>query len=144
MDVLLTILRHLADQRNKWINDNQICFFDLHFSGLSVHSVYQDFHAKMLSKNIAAVLEFSVKSDIQSKSQHLKFDHQLNFAQTLSGLKNTIVLLFKRPYDVMVELAGKICKIYIQTTEPVRPGCKFPRRHHNKQARFFNEYKTVP
>jgi hypothetical protein len=114
------------------------------FSGKSVLSVYQDFHAKVLSKNIVAAVAGTTKSDIQKKSEHLKFVHQLNVAQALSRMKNTIVLFFKRSYDVMVEHVEKVRTIFIQTTESVRPDRKFPRRHRVKQARFFHELKTIP
>lgn len=112
-------------------------------SGKTIHSVYQDFHAKLFSKNLIAAVASTTKSEIQKKSEHLKFEHQLNFAQAIARMKNTIVLLFKRSYGDAVNFIEKIQTIFIQTTESVRPGRKFPRRHRVKQARFFNEYKTT-
>lgn len=113
------------------------------FSGKTVRSVYQDFHAKVFSKNLAAAIASTTKRAIQLKSAPLKFTHQINFAQALSKMKNTIVLLFKYSAKDVHALAEKIRTIFIQTTEPVRPGRKFPRRHRVKQRRFFYEYKTV-
>ena len=113
------------------------------FSGKSVHSVYQDFHAKVFSKNLTAVIATTTREEIIEKSRALKYDHQINFAQALSNMKDTIVLLFNRPMEMIGVLISKIRKIFIQTTEAVRPNRKFPRRHRVKQKRFFFEYKTT-
>lgn len=113
------------------------------FSGKTVHSVYQDFHAKFFSKNFAAVIAATTKDQITKKSEGLKYVHQINFAQALSLMKDTIVLLFDRSYEKTCKLVEKIRQIFIQTTESVRPNRKFPRRHRVKQKRFFFEYKTV-
>jgi hypothetical protein len=113
------------------------------FSGKSIHSVYQDFHAKVFSKNLTAVIATTTRKDIIQKSRDLKYDHQINFAQALSKMKDTIVLLFNRPLEKIFALILKIIKIFIQTTESVRPNRKFPRKHRVKQKRFFFEYKTT-
>ena len=74
------------------------------FSGKSVHSVYQDFHAKVFSKNLTAVIATTTREDIIQKSRDLKYDHQINFAQALSKMKDAIVLFFNRPVE-------KICTL---------------------------------
>jgi hypothetical protein len=53
------------------------------FSGKTVHWVYQDFHAKLLSKNIAAIIAATMKSKIIEKSLNLEYLHQINFARAL-------------------------------------------------------------
>ena len=58
-------------------------------------------------------------------------------------VKNTIVLLFKRPIDIVAELVEDLRTIFIKTTEAVRPNRKFPRNHRVKQKRFSLEYKTT-
>ena len=113
------------------------------WSGKTVHSVYQDFHAKCFSKNFTAVVAATTVEDIFKKSSALKHIHQINFAQALSQMKDTIVLLFNRPAEKAAMLVEKVRKIFIQTTESVRPNRKFPRRHRVKQKRFFLEYKTT-
>ena len=106
-------------------------------------STYQDFHAKLFSKNLAAVVASTTKEEILKKSVTLKFVHQINFAQALSKMKNTIVLLFNRSLEKAGTLVEKLRTIFIQTTEAIRPNRKFPRRHRVKQQRFFYEYKTT-
>jgi len=113
------------------------------WSGKTVHSVYQDFHAKCFSKNFTAVVAATTVDDIVKKSYALKHVHQINFAQALSQMKNTIVLFFNRPVEKVLMLVEKVRKIFIQTTESVRPNRKFPRRHRVKQKRHFLEYKTT-
>ena len=113
------------------------------WSGKTVHSVYQDFHAKCFSKNFTAIVATTTVDEIYKKSLTLKHLHQINFTQALSNMKGTIVLLFTRPLEKVVMLVEKVRKIFIQTTESVRPNRKFPRRHRVKQKRFFLEYKTT-
>jgi hypothetical protein len=113
------------------------------FSGKSVLSVHQDFHAKLFSKNLVAAIASTTKKQIIKKSENLKFLHQINFAQALSKMKNTIVLLFNRSLTEAGILVDKMRTIFIQTTESIRPNRKYPRRHRVKQQRFFNEYKTT-
>jgi hypothetical protein len=113
------------------------------FSGKTAHSVYQDFHAKVFSKNLAAVVASTVRKQILKKSEALKFVHQINFAQALSKMKNTIVLLFNRSLEKAGTIIEKIRTLFIQTTESIRLGRKFPRRHRVKQQRFSLEYKTT-
>lgn len=113
------------------------------FSGKSVHSVYQDFHAKLFSKNLVAAIASTTREEIIKKSEGLKYIHQINFTQALTKMKNTIVVLFNRSLQVTEKLIGKIRTIFIQTTEEIRPNRKFPRRHRVKQQRFFYEYKTT-
>jgi hypothetical protein len=113
------------------------------WSGKTVHSVYQDFHAKCFSKNLTAVIATTTRDDIVKKSSALNHIHQINFAQALSKMKNTIVLLFNRSTEKVAMLVEKVRKIFIQTTESVRPNRKFPRRYRVNQKRHFLEYKTT-
>ena len=113
------------------------------FSGKTVHSVYQDFHAKMFSKNMTSVIASTTKNEIAKKSESLTYAHQINFTQALSKMKNTIVLLFKRSAKKVTALVEQLRTTFIQTTESVRPNRKFTRKHRVKQKRFFFEYKTT-
>ena len=79
----------------------------------------------------------TTKQQILKKSEKFKYAHQINFAQVLSKMKNTIVLLFNRSFEQVGIMVEKLRTIFIQTTEAVRPNRKYPRRHRVKQARFF-------
>lgn len=113
------------------------------FSGKSTLSVYQDFHAKLFSKNLTRIITNSVKKVVKIKSQKLKWSQQVNFTQALSKIRHTIVLLFTRSLETVTELVVKLQKIYTQTVESVRTGRKYQRNHRIKLKRFHFAYKSV-
>jgi hypothetical protein len=113
------------------------------FSGKSVRSVYQDFHAKVFSKNFTAIIANTIKDEIDKLSEHRNFQYQINFAQALSKMKHTIVLLFTRPIEKVKSLITKLQKIYSQTVEQVRPGRKYKHKHKVKLKKFHVAYKPI-
>jgi hypothetical protein len=113
------------------------------FSGKSALSVYQDFHAKVFSKNFTAIIANTTKDEIEKLSEHRNFQYQINFAQALSKMKHTIVLLFIRPIEKVKLLITKLQKIYFQTVEQVRPGRKYKRKHKVKLKKFHVAYKPI-
>lgn len=113
------------------------------FTGKSVLSVYQDFHAKVLSKNITAILAFPTALAIMRKLTDRKYLYRFNFTQTLSKMKDTIVVLFNRSESIVKELITKLHKIIIETIEPVRPGRKYPREHNIQCRDFCPSYKPI-
>jgi DDE family transposase len=113
------------------------------FSGKTTLSVYQDFHAKIFSKNLTAVISLTVKDEIKHISEQRKFEYQINFAQALSKMKHSIVLLFIRPMEIVQNIISNLQKIFIQTIERIRPGRKYKRNHKVKQKKFHFAYKTV-
>jgi len=113
------------------------------FSGKSTLSVYQDFHAKVFSKNFTSIVANTTKDKIEELSEHRNFRYQINFAQALSKMKHTIVLLFTRPAEQAKLLIKKLQKIYFQTVEQVRPGRKFKRKHKVKLKKFHAAYKPI-
>ena len=62
-------------------------------------SVYQDFHAKIFSKNLTAIIGNTTHEEVKKISERRIYDYQINFTQALSKMKNTIVLLFNRPFE---------------------------------------------
>jgi hypothetical protein len=113
------------------------------FSGKSTLSVYQDFHAKVFSKNFTAIVANTTKDEIEKLSERRNFQYQINFAQALSKMKHTIILLFTRPAEQVKLLITKLQKIYFQTVEQVRPGRKFKRKHKVKLKNFHFAYKPI-
>ena len=113
------------------------------FSGKSVLSVYQDFHAKVFSKNLTAILAHPMREAIKKNTQSRKYHYQINFTQALSKMKDTIVLLFSRAHTIVKSLISGLHQILIQTIEPVRPGRKLPRKHKIKRRDFYPCYKPI-
>ncbi len=61
------------------------------FSGLSVEAIQQDIHAKILTKNIAAIAILEAEVLAKEKYQHRKLKYKINFTSVLSQLKNNII-----------------------------------------------------
>jgi len=120
------------------------CWLEVeNFSGKSVLSVYQDFHAKVFSKNLTSVLAFPTREIIEQNSKNCKYPRQINFTQALSKVKNVIVLLFNHMGESVTKLISDLHEIFIRTTEPIRPGRKFPRNHKSRRKLFYLNYKPV-
>lgn len=112
-------------------------------TGKSVLSVYQDFHAKIFAKNFASVLSFPVQDELEKSGRKEKYAHQVNFAQAISKMKHVISLLFQRTKKKVLKLIEDLHEVFIQTTEPIRPGRKFPRKHKVSVRRHFIAYKPI-
>jgi len=120
------------------------CWLEVeNFSGKSILSVYQDFHAKVFSKNLTSVLAFPTREIIEQNSRTCKHCRQINFAQALSKVKNVIVLLFNYIGESIIDIISDLHEIFIRTTEPIRPGRKFPRNHKSMRRLFYQNYKPV-
>lgn len=120
------------------------CWIEIeNFSGKSVLSVYQDFHAKVFSKNVTSALAYPTRETVRESSKGKKYEYQINFAQALSNTKNVIVLLFDRSKEAATLLISQLHEIFIKTIEPIRPGRKFPRNHKVHRRCFYLCYKSV-
>ena len=113
------------------------------FSGKSVLSIYQDFYAKVFSKNLASVLAFPTRTAIDINTRNNQHQYKMNYAQMLSKIKDVIPLFFIRSADMVLSLISDLHKIIIETIEPVRPGRKYPRNFKNRSRRFNYCYQSV-
>ena len=113
------------------------------FSGKSVLSIYQDFHAKVFSKNLTSVLIYPTQPIIDRNTEDSIYRYKRNFAQALSKIKDVIPLLFLRPLEVVYTLISDIHAIVVKTIEPIRPGRKYPRNFNNRRGRFPYGYQPI-
>ena len=113
------------------------------FSGKTVLSVYQDFHANIFSKNLTTVLTFPVSSELKEIGKKKKYEHQVNFSNALAKTKNIIALLFQRTKVGVLRLIKELHQIFLITTEPIRPGRKYPRKHKVLKRSFHHGYKPI-
>lgn len=111
------------------------------FSGKSVLSVFQDFHAKVFSKNLAAVLTHSLQEKVDQDTSERKYRYQINFTQFLSKLKDTVILLFDR--EIIIPLIRKLMDIACCSIEPIRPNRKCQRKKKVAPPRFRPSYKPI-
>lgn len=113
------------------------------FSGESVESVYQDFHAKIFSKNLTSVFIHSAKEDVRESCKNRKYEYRINLTQAFSKMKDTIVLLFNSSKGGISGLIINILKIFSKTLEAIRPGRTFPRKHKVRKRRYNPSYKPI-
>lgn len=99
------------------------------FSGKSALSVRQDFHAKILSMNLTAMVAWAAQHKLDEEAVVKKHRYQVNFAQALSKMKFQIIrLILERPGREFVE---RLIDYLSKTAEAVRLKRSFPRRMSN-------------
>lgn len=97
------------------------------FSGKSALSIKQDFYAKVLTTNLTAMLVNDAQQQVDKETHHRKYDYQVNFAQALSKMKDTVIELI---WLAAAQLQGRIKTLieYIACSiEPIRGGRSFNR-----------------
>ena len=57
------------------------CRLEVKLYRKSVHSIYQDFHAKVLMKNLTAVLTGPVNDELARAPAARQYNYQVNFTQ---------------------------------------------------------------
>ena len=100
------------------------------WSGASVESIYQDFHATVFTKNFAAILAQPAQDAILEQSQDKKHRYQVNMTNLISKLKDTVLHLFRDTH--ILDLLQTLWKQMTKTIEPIRPGRSSPRKKTRK------------
>jgi hypothetical protein len=111
------------------------------WSGKIPLTVFQDFYAKVFTTNLTAILAHLAQAEVTRQSQTKRYRYQVNFAHTLSCMKDTVVLLLRHP--VHIELLTALWDTMLQTIEPIRPERKFPRHKGPRRKRFSMTYKPL-
>lgn len=113
------------------------------FSGKSVLSVYQDFHAKVFSKNLISALIYPTQSQIDKNTENRRYRYKPNCAQAISKVKDVIPILFLRSQNALYKLISDIHTVVVNTIEPIRPGRKYPRSFNNRSGRYHYGYQPI-
>lgn len=111
------------------------------FSGTSVLAVYQDFHAKVFTLNLAASLAQPARRALRLASPGKKHLYQPNFTYLLSKIKNTVVLLLRQ--TAILDLLERLWHLMLETVEPVRPGRSYSHKKRVRPKKFPMAYKPV-
>ena len=111
------------------------------FSGTSVLAVYQDFHAKVFTTNLTAILARPAQEAVTQASAEKKHLYQVNMTNALSKMKDTVVLLFHRLS--ILPLLHNLWQLMIKTIEPIRPDRSYPRIKRVKPKKFPMCYKPI-
>jgi hypothetical protein len=112
------------------------------FTGKSPLAVKQDFYAKIFTGNLTAVLAFPVHRQRKEKTKKQKTGYQLNFTQALSKMKDSVVLLFLRPENMLKQYIIHLWKLFCANIEMVRPGRKKPHNFRKSKRIYPTAYKT--
>ena len=116
------------------------------FSGKSVLSVKQDFYAKILSTNLAFMLINASQQQVDKTKRKTKYPYQINYAQALSKMKNSIIRLLDlvKNRNALEKRIKALIKYIAQTTEAIRVGRSFKRPDFKiKNRKFYSAYKRA-
>ena len=114
------------------------------FSGKSALSVYQDFHAKVLTKNIASIFVLPINDMLAADTlADRKYNYQVNFTQALATAKNLMPLLFQRSKTKIKLIIEAFFELLVKTIEPIRPGRHYPRKHRVSSRKYYICYKPI-
>lgn len=111
------------------------------WSGITVEAVYQDFHATIFTKNLAAILAQPAQDFISQLHQERKHDYKTNMTNLISKLKDSVLFLF---WDLSIApLLHALWAQIVSTVEPIRPNRSYPRNKKVKRRRFPISYKAT-
>jgi hypothetical protein len=109
------------------------------FSGKTVHSVYQDFYAKVFTKNFAAILIQSVRDRIKTITSGHLYSYKAYVTNALAMPRHHIVVLFNRIQDLLCDNVSKLQNLIVRALNEIRPGRSEPRAFKNKMT-FFSSF----
>ena len=109
------------------------------FSCKTPWTIAQDFYAKMVAVNLAAIMAWVAQVVADRVYEDRQLSYQINFANTLSVLKNDLIrwIALGRPQDMLLRLLTEI----VAEVEPVRPGRSFPRKKRRSSVNEFHYNK---
>ena len=88
------------------------------FSGKSVLSVEQDFHAKILTQNLTTLTATVANEQVQARTAHRYHPYKVNLTEALSKMKYSVVLLLIRPSIRSILTA--LIRVIAACIEPIR------------------------
>ena len=107
------------------------------FTGKSVHAVMQDFHAKIVTTNLTALLAHQAQSELAPTTR--RHPVRVNLSHALARMKDTVVRFFTAANRH--QLLSAFIDLLRRTVEAVRPGRSFPRIQRTTRQRFHPTYK---
>ncbi|MFT7525629.1 MAG: hypothetical protein ACI9LY_000769 [Arenicella sp.] len=114
------------------------------FTGKSVLSVKQDFYARVLSSNLVAMMSNAAQRLIDRNRKGRRLPYQVNFAQALSKMKNTLVKLILLSSERLKKRLTDLIGYIAYTLEPVRPNRSYDRKVCKTNGRAFSmNYKRA-
>lgn len=113
-------------------------------SGKSALSVYQDFHARVLTKNIASIFALPVNDRLATDTApNRKYNYQINFTHALAKARDLMPLFFQRSKRKIKLIIVALFELLARTIEPIRPGRQYPRNHRISSRKYYLNYKPI-
>lgn len=112
------------------------------FSGRSSPVLLQDFHAKIFAQNLASLFVQLAQWLADERYRQRRYRYQINFANALSKMKNTLVHVFL--HESPLALCWRVIEKMVRSVEAVRPDRSCSR--HLKKVRvpaFQDNYKRT-
>ncbi len=106
------------------------------FSGKSVLSIEQDFHAKILTQNLTTLTVTVANEQVQARTAHRDHPYKINLTEALSKMKYSVVLLLIRPSIRSILTA--LIRVIAACIEPIRSDRKYPRISRPSRRNRFN------
>lgn len=114
------------------------------FTGYSPDAILQDFYATMFLGNLAGVLEFDLREEIEAahNSPEHKYQYKMNKNRTISELKRTVIeMISTRSKCKRMRLFLEIKNRLYNAVVPVRPNRTSPRAKRHQSAKFSQNIK---
>jgi hypothetical protein len=113
------------------------------FSGKSCLAVNQDFYAKIFSCNLTTLLISGTDQIVKEICEKRKRKYKPNFTQALNRMKNSIVLLFCRQQEVVMEYLSELEHLFVSNLEIVRDDRSFDRNFRKSKRIYPMPYKNA-
>jgi len=114
------------------------------FTGKSVLSVRQDFHATVLTSNIQSLIQWELQEEIdaENRSASRKYQYRLNKNVSIGLLKDTLVTLLMDQGDLQAfydEMKDQMRRHRV----PIRPGRRKPRTRKTRRKYPMNKRRAL-
>ncbi len=97
------------------------------WTGRQLHTVFQDVHAKLLTLNLVAIQETVAQISVDQKTKDRKYRYQVNHAQALSRMKDTIVRILSAMTSSF-SLLQRLTDAMADNINAIREGRKYERK----------------
>src|SRR4051794_23065668 len=109
------------------------------WSGKSSLAIPQDFHAKVFTLNLTAVLTRTAQQQVDEQHGDDVHPKQVNLTHALCAMKGTLARLL--PRSAPWELLRPLIKFFARTIDPVRPRRLYQRRKGPRPHGYHMTYK---
>ena len=112
------------------------------FSGKSCLAVAQDFHAKIFSCNLTAILVSGTDEMVKRVCKNRERKYKPNFTQALNRMKNSIFSLFCRKNEIVEDYLNELTRLLVANLEIVRVDSHYQRNFRKSKRIYSMPYKN--